>query len=195
MELYKLLEGRLIKAPINLEWVDGEGVFHCETPAREATLLAQGWKQKQTSEALMIEWYEQLKTVYTENETTIFESFEVEPLTSLRQTYLENILVELNRALENDFTWGGHVVKMTESNQKDYLASAFVATRRPEVFIPMEYTFKDNVKHLMETLEELENFTNLGLQFVSSCLETYRSEKDNVASMSDSQLYDYVKAL
>lgn len=195
MELYKLQDDKIIKAPTNLEWVDSEGVLRCETPSQEATLLSQGWKQKQTSEAPIIEWYEQLKAIYTENETTIFESFEVEPLTSLRQIYLDNILNELNRSLENDFVWADKVVKMTESNQKDYLASAFVATRRPEVYIPMEYTFKDNVKHLMETLEELENFTNLGLQFVSSCLETYRSEKDNVASMSDSQLYDYVKTL
>lgn len=195
MELYKILEGRLMQAPENIEWVENY-ITHCETPATESTLLSLGWKPLIKAEIIQpLEWYKKAVLSYNETESNIVESYVVVASDTLRGDYLNMILVELNRALENDFTWGGHIVKMTESNQKDYLASAFVATRRPEMYIPMEYTFKDNVKHLMETLEELENFTNLGLQFVSSCLETYRSEKDNVASMSDSQLYDYVKTL
>jgi len=195
MELYKLQEGKLIQAPTNLEWVDDEGVLHCETPVQEATLLAHGWKPKKSTEKPTIKWYEQLKTVYTENETTIFESFEVEPISSLRQTYLDSLLVELNRSLENDFMWAGHVVKLSESNQKDYLAGFTLATANPAMYIPMQYTFKDNYKHLMATIEELTEFTNMAFYFVSVTLEAYRVERDNANSKTDLELYNYVKTL
>ena len=189
-QLYKIINGELTIAPESL--IINEQLH---SPVNETTLMNQKWKPLKKTEYPTLKWYEKLRTKYEETENNIVESYEVEPLSNLRDVYSDIIITELNRSLENDFIWGGHVVKMSESNQKDYLASFCVATRRPDMLIPMEYTFKNNIKYMMQTLDELESFTNLGLQFVSRCLDNYRSEKDNIDSMTDDQLYNYVKAL
>lgn len=193
MELYKLKEGALISQSTDKD-LEIDGVLY--SPVPESILRANGWKDliKATIEP-PLEWYEQLVYGYLENENAIVESYTIEANSNIRSIYSDMILNELNRALENDFTWGGHVVKLTESNQKDYLAGFTLANANPAMYIPMQYTFKDNVKHIMATLEESTNFTTQAFYFVSVTLETYRTERDKVALMSDSELYDYVKAL
>lgn len=187
--MYKLENNILISCPKEVIF-EGNAVLN----PSEGVQVALGYKHLIDAPIPSVEWYEEEVCNYTQNDTHIFENWSVKPKNNLKDLYEQVLLTELNRALENDFLWAGHVVKMSESNQKDYLASFSVATYLPEKFIPLEYTFKDNVKYVMQTLDELVYFTNKGLQFVSYHLEIFRAEKDVIKNMTNEQIYAHLKA-
>lgn len=188
--LFKIQDNELVSQPLTLQV--GDQLFN---PVNTEVLLANGWKPLILEPTPEIKWFESTAPKYVEKEDAIIEIRYAVPIEGIRTLYSNVLLSELNRALENDFIWGGCVVKLSESNQKDYLASFSVATYTPEMFIPMEYTFKDNVKYMMNTLDEIVQFTNKALQFVSKHLEIYRTEIDHIKPMNDSQLYDYLKTI
>lgn len=193
MELYKLIEGKLIQAPNNLEWVEND-VLHCETPAQESTLLAHGWKPKESTEKPIVEWFEQLKPIYSENETTIIESFEVEPMPNLRQLYTNHF----NAICDNQILTGFYFKEMnlwltteTQTNlSTDFLASALFPTL---AVYPKIYNFDGNL-YFLNDFSELAELFNAAKDWKNQCLtECWNNKVLNITD--DLELYNYVKAL
>jgi hypothetical protein len=170
MKLYKLEDNRLISPPNFYSWVDENGILNTESPVSTERLKIIGYKYLTTAPHGGCKWYEVEVCNYTEDETHIFENWSVEAQSNLQQSYIERLATELERALFNDFQWAGKVVKLSESNQKDYLAAYTLATLQPTLYIPFNYTFKDNAKYVMSTIEEITDFTNQSAFFVSVTL-------------------------
>lgn len=191
MDLYKLIDGALVSAP---ESIEIDGCWH--TPATEQDLKSEGYKPLKTAERPPTEWYEKHVISYTESEEAINEVVTIAPSDSIRGQYSNDILNELNRALENDFIWSGHVVKLSKENQGDYDACEARLNKNPELIPLVHYTFKDKtIKYFMADLAEVTDFSKASFLFVCECLTKYRDEELKVSLMSDSELYDYVKAL
>lgn len=193
MELYKLQEGKLIQAPTNLEWIEND-VLHCETPAQEATLLAHGWKPKESTEKPIVEWFEQLKPIYLENETTIFESFEVEPISNLRQLYTNHFNAICDNQILTGFYFKGMNLWLTTETQTnlstDFLASVLLPTL---AIYPKIYNFDGNL-HFLNDLSELAELFNAAKDWKTQCLtECWNNKVLNITD--DLELYNYVKAL
>ena len=194
MELYKLIEGKLIQAPTNLEWVDSEGALHCETPAQEDTLLAYGWKPKESTEKPTIKWFEQLQPIYSENETTIFEDWNIEPLPNLRQLYTNHFNSICDNQILTGLYFKGMNLWLTTETQTnlstDFLASALF----PELAVyPKIYNF-DGTLHFLTDFSELAELFNAAKDWKNQCLtECWNNKALNITD--DLELYNYVKAL
>lgn len=187
--MYKLENNTLVSCP-NEVIFEGDAILN---PSDDVQ-IALGYKHLTTSIQPSINWFEKMVCNYTENETHIFENWSVEAQTNLQYQYIERLSVELERALFNDFSWGGNVVKLNESNQKDYLAAYTLASMQPTIYIPFQYTFKDNAKYVMPTIDEIIDFTNQSTMFVATKLEKFRTERDKALSMTNEELYDYLQS-
>lgn len=106
----------------------------------------------------------------------------------IRKNLIQKALDELNYSLENEFSWADKIVKLSESNQKDYAAAFGLACVCPNETIPMTYTFKNNIKHQMTTLDEIKQFTLMAFAFVSAKLEVYRTRVDEINNMTNQEL-------
>ena len=193
MELYKLINGVLVNAPNSIEW-DDNGIPKCETPATYDTLIQLGWKPKESSERPTIEWYEQLKTVYSENETTIFESFEVEPIQNLRMVYTDHFNAICDDKILTGFYFKGMNLWLTTETQTnlstDFLASAIF----PEnTTYPKTYNFSGKL-YSLNNFNELAELFNAAKDWKTQCLRECWDNK-LLYITDDLELYNYVKSL
>lgn len=115
-------------------------------------------------------------------------------LTTIKQRTLTNLAIERDRRLENDFTWGGHVVKLSESNQKDYLAAFTMLNVVPSLIPSTPYTFKSHsVQYYMSDLDEVLQFTLHAFGFVNATMSEYRNELIRIEFLTDEELYNELK--
>jgi len=186
--LYILKDGKLIKQP---KFVIVKGDTH--TPPSNEILRSIGYKDLKKDNMPTINWYENINTTYSQDDTSIYEHYEVVAGSNLAATHLYNELEKMNEALESDFSWKGNVVKLSKENQGDYIAAFSLIKDSPDAFIPMVYTFKNNTKYLMETMEDVTLFTQQAFGFVSATLEVYRTEKDRIEAMTNDEIYAFLK--
>ena len=115
-------------------------------------------------------------------------------LTTIKQRTLTNLAIERDRRLENDFSWGGHVVKLSESNQKDYLAAFTMLNAVPSLIPSTPYIFKSHsVQYYMSDLTEVLQFTLHAFGFVNATMSEYRNELIRIEFLTDEELYNELK--
>jgi len=162
------------------------------SPVSDEVLRANGYRELKKDTLPTINWYENINTTYSEDDTTIYEHYEVVAGSQLGVIHLQNELEKMNETLENGFSWKDNVVKLSKENQGDYIAAFSLIKDSPDAFIPMVYTFKNNTKYLMETMEDVTLFTQQAFGFVSETLEVYRTEKDRIEAMSNDDIYAFL---
>jgi hypothetical protein len=188
--LYKLEDGVLNEQPKVLE-VDGK----IYAPPSETILKEQGYKEMNVGDYPTAEYYESVVTAYSQDDDYIYKTYSLTYSADIADLYLAKKLEEMNDSLESDFTWEGYTVKLSESNQKDYLSAYTLALNQPDTYIPFEYTFKDNQKYTFDTMDEITSFTNSTMSFITTALEAYRTEKDTIDAMEDDAIYTYIQSL
>jgi hypothetical protein len=144
--LYIIQDNKIIKQPNSL--VVGDTTH---SPVSETVLRNNGYKELKKDAMPTIDWYDRVVKSHTQDDDFIYEHYELVAAPNLSITHLQNELDKMNNILENGFSWEGKVVKLSKENQGDYLAGFTMATNAPELFVPMTYTFKNNVKHVMNT--------------------------------------------
>jgi len=186
--LYILENNELIAQP---KFVIVKGKTHA--PPNSEILRSIGYKDLKKDDMPTVNWCDKIIKNYSQDDTSIYEHYEVVAGSQLGVIHLQNELVKMNEVLENGFSWKDNVVKLSKENQGDYLAAFTMATNAPELFVPMTYTFKDNVKYVMSTVDEIIQFTYAAFPFVSETLETYRTEKDRIEAMTNDEIYTFLK--
>ena len=142
-----------------------------------------------------LKWFQKAILTYGETETEIIEAFAVVASDGLADIYINKLAIERDRALENDFSWAGNVVKLDESNQKDYTALYALLSNNQAMIPFVDANFKDHASYFFADYEELNNFAIAILTFVNSVLGAYRDEAYLIQSMTNDQLYEHIQAL
>lgn len=183
IKLYKLENGVLVDAPNVL----GNILNPSEQQLRDV-----GYKELITTILPEIKWYEKLVCTYTEDDVNIFENWNIEANDNLVSKYIEQLMTERDRALENDFMWAGKVVKLDESNQKDYAALYTLLSNNRGMIPFVDANFKNHTSHFFADYDELNNFAISTLTFVNSCLTIYRDEYYKIKDMTNDEIYQYI---
>ena len=182
-KLYKLENGVLVDAPNTL----GSILNPSEQQLRDA-----GYKGLVNIEQPTTYWYEKLVCTYTEDDVNIFENWSVEANDNLASEYIKLLAIERDRALENDFFWAGKIVKLDESNQKDYSALYTLLSNNRGIIPFVDANFKNHTSHFFADYDELNNFAISTLTFVNSCLTIYRDEYYKIKDMTNDEIYNYI---
>lgn len=191
MELYKLIDNLLIICPSEVI-IKGNAVTN---PTIEQKILL-GYKPLIEDNQPIVEWYNQVISSYKETKDSIIIEYSVAIADDIKYKYESVLLVELNRSLENDFTWSGHTVKLSKENQSDYDAAESRFNKNPELISLVHYTFKDkSVKYYMRNLEEITAFSKASFLFVCECLTKYRDEILKIQDMSNVEIYEYIRTI
>lgn len=187
MKLYRLENNRLIESPSKI--VIGSSAILNPT---ESQLRLLGYKELIELTPPEIEWYEKLVCNYTEDGNSIFENWNIEANDNLVSEYIKLLATERDRALENDFMWAGKVVKLDESNQKDYSALYTLLSNNRGMIPFVDANFKNHTSHFFADYDELNNFAISILTFVNGCLTIYRDEYYKIKDMTNDEIYQYI---
>lgn len=191
-ELYKLEENKLVIAPTRIV-INGNAITH----PTDAMLISVGYKYLIIGDKINCNWYERVNIIYSEDSKYIYKNFEPIIHPNIKSLYVNNCLVELNRALENDFTWpliDGHVVKLSQENQSDYVACENRLLNNPELLPYINYTFKDkSIKYYMSNIDEVKDFGKNAFLFVANQLSLYREKVLFCESLTNEDLYNFIK--
>ena len=140
-----------------------------------------------------LKWFQQATITHIEAETEIKELYVVIAADGLAYNYISMLALERDRALENDFFWSGKAVKLDESNQKDYTALYALLSNNQAMIPFVDANFKNHVSHFFADYKELNDFAIATLSFVNDTLGVYRDEVYLIKSMSNEQIYEYIK--
>ena len=190
----KLIDGQLQYPQNNTLYIGGCDCM--QETFTDAQYLQAGFKL--LVKALIIpplKWFQKAILTYSETEIEIIEAFAVVAADGLANNYIQIIATERDRALENDFLWAGNVVKLDESNQKDYTALYALLSNNQAMIPFVDANFKDHASYFFADYEELNNFAIAILTFVNSVLGAYRDEAYLIQSMTNDQLYEHIQAL
>lgn len=189
MKLYKLENNTLIESPSSII-IDGNGVLN---PSDEQ-LKSIGFKELKYDEIHLLEWYETIEEVYTEDNEYIYINYNIIPNPNLLTEYSEHLALERDRALENDFYWMGKCVKLSESNQRDYGIMYALLSNNKSIIPTFPCNFKNKTEHFFADFDELNNFGIAVTTFVNEQLTIYREETFKIKDMDNDEIYEYLKS-
>ena len=188
MKLYKLDNNTLIESPDTLI-INGNGILN---PSEEQLKLA-GYKELEYSEYPILEWFENSEESYSENSDTIYVNYVIMPKQNLLEDYMTIIITEMNRKLENDFYWADKCVKLSESNQRDYIGMYTLLSNNKDFIPTFPCTFKNNTLHYFADFDELNDFGLATTTFVNNILLVLREETYKIKNYSNDEMYEYLK--
>lgn len=185
MKLYKLSNGTLVNAPVNLE-VNGQ----LHSPVSGNVLIEQGYKPLKQAEMQPIEWYEKHVITYIETENQIIENVTISPIDNLKTNYLQRLNNDCDNAIISGFVFTDsdgvvHPVWLSMENQLNY----------SQVDIPCELKLglEDWVDLTVQS--ELTRFKNEIKAFIQTTLKACWVFKKAINGMDDQQVYNYLKNL
>ncbi len=190
MKLYKLENNILVESPVTVI-IDGNGVLN---PSEEQ-LKSIGYKELISSEITVTEWYEEIKTTYTEDIVIIYEHHSIEARPNLLELYSIVLSNERDNILECELSWAGKVVKLTPENQNDYGNLYAMLSNNKEIIPTFPVNFKNNTPHTSADFDELNDFAVQITVFVNDQLKIYRDSLLAVEGMNNDEIYQYLKSL
>lgn len=188
MKLYKLENNTLIESPTSII-IDGNGVLN----PSDNQLKSIGYKELKYNEIKILEWYETIEEIYTEDSDYIYIDYNIIPNSNLLTEYPEHLALERDRVLENDFFWMGKCVKLSESNQRDYGIMYALLSNNKSIIPTFPCNFKNKTEHFFADFDELNNFGIAVTMFVNEQLGIYREEIFKINNMSNTEIYEYLK--
>lgn len=188
MKLYKLENNILIESP-NTITIDGNGILN---PTNDQ-LKSIGFKELKYDEIKILEWYETIEEIYSEDSDCIYIDYNIIPKSNLLTEYSDQLVLERDRTLENDFFWMGKCVKLSESNQRDYGIMYALLSNNKSIIPTFPCNFKNKTEHFFADFDELNNFGIAVTMFVNEQLGIYREEIFKIKDMSNTEIYEYLK--
>jgi len=194
MEYVKLVNGQLERPQNNTLSIGG---CDCMQETFSASQYLQAGFKLLVKATIVppLEWFQKAQITYQETETEIKELYIVVAVDGLADIYINKLAIERDRALENDFSWAGNVVKLDESNQKDYTALYTLLSNNKEMTPFVDANFKNHTSYFFADYAELNSFAIAILSFVNTTLATYRDEAYLVRSLTNDQIYEHIESL
>lgn len=186
---YKLVDGNLQVAPTNLS-IDGETVVY----PTEEQYLSQGWKKLIISPRPMVTQYTKVSVIYTENETTITQTWEITPIGDIeliKRMKLEEIrLYDISSGV-NEFNINGMTMWLPK-NDRAALMNSFISEESLGITSTSIYTNEIPSYKLEMSIQTAKAFLQALEVYAKQCYGVTKEHQNAVINLTDAQdIIDY----